>query len=181
MSPTAIVTSIRRQRGVSSLFITVILVLVVMLLAITASVLSNTQFKLAGNIQFENVATNLTEAAVASAENWLKTNARNAGFTTYSADAPYIYPLGYLTTNNIDPLTMTWTNNNSLAVGGDTNQRYVIEKYGVDNIPLGANLQDWSRDHAGCWKVDLYRISARGTSVKGTVKLMQTVYSVPSC
>ena len=82
-----------RQRGASSLFITVILVLVLMLLAVTAAVLSSTQFKLAGNLQYENIAFNLAEGALASAENWLSTkdgngtytNARNANFTTYTA------------------------------------------------------------------------------------------------
>jgi len=54
-----------RQRGASSLFLTVILVMVVMMLAVTAAVLSNTQFRLAGNLQFENIAFNLAEGAVA--------------------------------------------------------------------------------------------------------------------
>ena len=69
-----------RQRGASSLFITVILVLVVMLLAVTAAVLSSTQFKLAGNLQYENVAFNLAEGALASAESWLST--QDAAATT---------------------------------------------------------------------------------------------------
>ena len=60
--------------------------MVVMLLAVTAAVLSNTQFRLAGNLQFENIAFNLAEGAIAAAENWLSTgtNAKNGGFTTYS-------------------------------------------------------------------------------------------------
>src|SRR6185295_8266806 len=131
--------NIRRQRGISSLFITVILVLVVMLLAVTASVLSNTQFKLAGNIQFEHVAVSRAERAIATAESWLKTgtNGKNASFTTFSTDTPYLYPIGSLTA---DPLTMTWGDSNSLAVGGSDNRRYLIEKYGADNQPLGSGL-----------------------------------------
>ncbi len=73
MNPRARGTAAGRQRGASSLFITVILVLVVMLLAVTAAVLSSTQFKLAGNLQYENIAFNLAEGALASAENWLST------------------------------------------------------------------------------------------------------------
>ena len=171
---------LRRQRGVSSLFITVILVLVVMLLAVTASVLSNTQFKLAGNIQFEHVAVSRSESAIATAESWLKTgtNAKNASFTTYSTDTPYLYPIGSLTA---DPLTMTWSDSNSLAVGGNDNRRYVIEKYGSDNQPLGTGLDDHGRPLTGCQKVDVFRISSRGLSAKGTVKFLQTTYSVPSC
>ena len=83
----------RRQRGASSLFLTVILVMVVMLLAVTAAVLSNTQFRLAGNLQFENIAFNLAEGAIASAENWLSsgTNGKDGGFTTcllYTSPSP---------------------------------------------------------------------------------------------
>ncbi len=171
---------IRRQRGISSLFITVILVLVVMLLAVTASVLSNTQFKLAGNIQFEHVAVSRSERALATAESWLKTgtNGKNASFTTYSTDTPYLYPIGSLTA---DPLTMAWTDSNSLAVGGSDNRRYLIEKYGADNQPLGSGLDDHSLPLTGCQKVDVFRISSRGLSAKGTVKFLQTTYSVPSC
>jgi len=179
MTPKTRQLDIRRQRGVSSLFITVILVLVVMLLAVTASVLSNTQFKLAGNIQFENIAINRAEAALATAENWLKTNAKNAAFTTFSTDTPYLYPIGYTTTNSIDPLTMTWSDSNSLSNGSGS--RYMVEKYGADNQPLGTGFDSGGRPLTGCQKVDVFRISARGASHKGTTKLTQTTYSVPSC
>jgi len=181
MTPMAKHLNPRRQRGVSSLFITVILVLVVMLLAVTASVLSNTQFKLAGNMQFENIAMNRGEGAIASAESWLRsgTNAKSGAFTTYATDTPYLYPMGYTTTNNIDPLTMAWSDTNSLNNGASG--RYMIEKYGADNQPLGTGLDSGGRPLVGCQKVDVFRISARGTSHKGTTKLVQTTYSVPSC
>jgi Tfp pilus assembly protein PilX len=175
---------LRRQRGASSLFLTVILVMVVMLLAVTASVLSNTQFRLAGNLQFENVAFNLSEGAIAAAENWLSTgtNARNGGFTTYSGStSPHLYPIGYTAANGIDPLTMTWSNSNSSAVGGDDNQRYLIEKYGADNQPLGTGLDSGGRPLTGCQKVDVFLLSAVGKSARGTAKSVQTTYSVPSC
>ena len=174
---------IRRQRGASSMFITVVLVLVIMLLGVTAATLSNTQFKLAGNLQFENQAFNLGEGAVATAESWLSagTNGRNASFKTYSSDAPHLYPIGHLAAAGLDPLTMTWTNSNSFAVGGDVNQRYLIEKYGADNRPLGVESAEGVRESTYCQKVDVFRISARGASAKGTVKFHQTIYSVPSC
>jgi Tfp pilus assembly protein PilX len=189
MIPRGKVLKIRRQRGASSLFITVILVLVVMLLAVTAAVLSNTQFKLAGNLQYENIAFNLAEEALASAESWLSTrdsaaayaNATSDAFKTRSNDVPHLYPIGYLATNNIDPLTMTWSNSNSLAVNGDDTKRYLIEKYGADNVPLGVGVDSGGRVNTGCQKVDVFRITTRGASAKGTMKLVQTTYSLPSC
>jgi Tfp pilus assembly protein PilX len=161
----------------------VILVLVVMLLAVTAAVLSSTQFKLAGNLQYENIAFNLAEGALASAENWLSTGtyARKKGFTSYGTDdpaLPHIYPIGHLTA---DPLTMTWTDSNSLQIDADGAQRYLIEKYGADNQPLGTGLDSGGRPLTGCQKVDVFRITTRGTSAKGTIKFVQTTYSVPSC
>lgn len=173
---------ISRQRGASALFVTVVLVLVVMLLGVTAAVLSNTQFKLAGNLQFENVAFNLAEGTLAPAESWLSTgtNSKDDGFTTYSS-GNYRYPIGYLATNNYDPLTMTWSDSNTLAVGGNDGQRYLIEKFGADNQPLGTGMEAGGRPLTGCQKVDVFRISARGATVKGTTKFAQTVYGVPSC
>ena len=182
MNPRSRRQGANRQRGASSLFVTVVLVLVVMLLGVTAAVLSNTQFKLAGNLQFENVAFNLAEGALAPAESWLSTgtNGKNAGFTTYTTGS-YFYPVGYLATNNLDPLTMTWSDSNSFAVAANDSQRYLIEKYGADNQPLGTGLDAGGRPLTGCQKVDVFRISARGTSARGTAKFAQTVYSVPSC
>jgi Tfp pilus assembly protein PilX len=183
MNPCAKGSGAGRQRGASSLFITVILVLVVMLLAVTAAVLSSTQFKLAGNLQYENIAFNLAEGALASAENWLSTgtNGKNAAFTTRSTDSPELYPIGYLAANSLDPLTMAWTDSNSAKVGGSDTQRYLVEKYGADNQPLGTGLDSGGRPLTGCQKVDVFRISTRGTSAKGTTKFVQTTYSVPSC
>ena len=182
MKPRTHRSPIARQRGASSMFITVILVLVVMLLAVTAAVLSNTQFKLAGNLQFENEAFNLGEGAVATAESWLATgtHSKDGKFTTYVTGS-YLYPIGYLAANSLDPMTMTWTDSNSLAVGGNNSQRYLIEKYGADNRPLGTGLDTGGRLNTGCQKVNVFRISARGTSAKGTVKFHQTIYSVPNC
>jgi Tfp pilus assembly protein PilX len=183
MNPRARASRPGRQRGASSLFITVILVLVVMLLGTTAAVLSSTQFKLAGNLQYENVAFNLAEGALASAESWLSTgtNARKNGFTSYGTDdpaLPHIFPIGHLTA---DPLTMTWTDSNSLKLDTVGAQRYLIEKYGADNQPLGTGLDNGGRPLTGCQKVDVFRITTRGTSAKGTTKLVQTTYSMPSC
>lgn len=172
-----------RQRGASSLFLTVILVMVVMLLAVTAAVLSNTQFRLAGNLQFENVAFNLAEGAIATAENWVSTgtNAKSGGFTTYSSSTPQLFPIGYLATSSLDPLTMTWADTNSTKVDTAGDQRYLIEKYGADNQPLGSGLDSGGRPLTGCQKVDVFLVSAAGKSARGTSKLLQTTFSVPSC
>ena len=174
MNPRAKTGFSNRQRGASSLFVTVILVMVVMLLAVTASVLSNTQFRLAGNLQFENVAFNLAEGAIATGESWLSTNASDGGLITRATATPELYP-----TAGLDPLTMTWGNTNSKAVGGDDNQRYLVEKAMADTMQDGESIATCG-DRSGAIResVDVFLVSAVGKSVRGTTKAIQTTYSV---
>jgi Tfp pilus assembly protein PilX len=161
------------QRGATSLFVTMVVLLVVMLLGVTAALLSGTQFKLAANLQGENTAFNNAESAVAVAQTWLKTgtNSGHAGFTTYnSATTPWLYP----STQAVDPMTMTWSNSNSLAVNGS--QRYIIQKIG-QNMKAPGNPEIGGAPMSCGDRVDMFRISAFATGAKGTTKLMQTTYT----
>jgi Tfp pilus assembly protein PilX len=65
-----------------------------MMIGIVAVGTSDTQFKLAGNLQFDNNAMNNAELAVSTGENWLSTsqNYANPGFSTYSSGTPQFYP-----------------------------------------------------------------------------------------
>src|SRR5262245_2361663 len=112
-------TTIRRQRGVTSLFVTMVVLLVVMLLGVTAALLSSTQFKLAGNLQLENEAFNQAEVAVNAAQTWLITNYQNAAFTTASSSTPWLVPLGTGSAMATTPWGTTWTDSNSCAVFAD--------------------------------------------------------------
>ena len=58
------------QRG-SSLIVTMIMLIVLMLMGVAGVVVSNTQFRMAGNLQFQNIAQNNSESALANAENSL--------------------------------------------------------------------------------------------------------------
>ena len=64
-------SAINRQRGIAQLFVTVVLMIVMLMLGITAVIVSSTEFSLAGNLQRENVAFNLAEGSSATAESWL--------------------------------------------------------------------------------------------------------------
>jgi hypothetical protein len=55
---------------------------------------------------------------------------------------------------------MTWANTNSAVVDSDESKRYLIEKYGADNQPLGTGLDTGGRPLTGCQKVDVFLISA---------------------
>jgi len=104
----------RRQSG-STLIISLIILIILMLLGVTAITTSDTQYKLAGNLQFENAAMNNAETAISAAETWLATgtNYNNTALTTtYDAATPHLYPIGVAG----DPLTMTWSDSNSIQV-----------------------------------------------------------------
>ncbi|MFA6970208.1 MAG: PilX N-terminal domain-containing pilus assembly protein [Gallionella sp.] len=186
------------QRG-STLIISMIILILLMLLGVTAMKISDTQFQLAGNLQFEDSAMNNAETAINTAEGWLKTgtNFQDAGFTyatscSASHTVAQLYALktdvtpatpclpGYTSPAN-DPLTMTWDDNNSFAVVGNPNQRYIIELVSINNRLVGSGQTVGGRASSGCNQVNTYRITARGASARGATKFVQSYYSVLSC
>lgn len=178
------------ERG-STLVISLIILIILMLLGVTAMTTSDTQYKLAGNLQFEDTAMNSGETAISAAETWIAgstggvAHIRDAGFTTYNNGvSPQLYPAGYLTglaAPGNDPLTMTWGNSNSADVSGDGSQRYIIELMSTDTRLVGSNQGVGGRASAGCNQVNTYRITARGTSARGATKFIQSYYSVLNC
>lgn len=173
----------RRQQGIT-LITTVVMLVMVMLLGVSAVMFSRSEFRLAGNLQFRNTALNDAESAVVFAEQWLATgsNYLNAGFTTYDGSGtPHLYPINYmagLSAPNNNPLTMEWGNDNSIAVG---NSRYLIERVALNKklIPTSQNIG--ANKATGCAQVNIYRIVVRGESSRGTTRFIQSIYSVLSC
>jgi Tfp pilus assembly protein PilX len=176
-----------RQRGVTSLFVTLVVLLIMMVLGITAALLSGTQFRLASNLQLENVAFNVAESATVTAHSWLNsgTNAQNAGFTTYSSGStPYLYELGHAA---IDPTSssFTWSDSTSCALntagvcaavgsGGDDNKRFVIQKLAANQILPDHSTTLGEVASFECQQGDVYRITSRGATGRGTVRFVQT-------
>ena len=162
-----------RQDG-SSLVVTLIMLVVLMLIGVTAVVVSNSQYRMAGNLQFQNLAMNNAESALAQAENWVGTNFSNSGFSTRVSGG--LYPIN----SNPDPYGMTWDDTTSVKVDLAGNQRYMIEMLGPDRVlPSNSvgncNVYGMS---GPCPKVNVYRITGRGISVRGSVKLVQSIFAV---
>lgn len=176
------------ERG-STLVISLIVLIILMLLGVAAMNTSDTQFKLAGNLQFENLALNNAETAVATAEALLADGStyKDPGLVlARSAATPEFYPPGTLGTPGSDPLTtvlaMTWDDSNSAKLGdSDTDQRYLIETLSTgESLPIGNQCSN-CRPNASCNKVNTYRIIARGASKRGAVKFIESYYSVLNC
>ncbi len=164
----------RGQAGAMSLFVTLVLLVIVMMLGITGAMMGNSQYKIAGNLQFENVAFNLAETAAAAAQ--LNTNFNDAGFTTYNATGKaYLYPIA---DPPVDPFAIGWTDANSFAVGGNDSERYIVQRIAT-NIRYPDDMMTGSHQ-TSCNRQDVYRITARGVAATGTVKFVQTTFSAPT-
>ncbi len=171
-----------RQKG-ATLVIALLVLVLIMMIGITAVSTSNTQYKLAGNLQFEDGAMNNAEAAVSKAENWLGigTNYQSAGFFTYDAsNSPQLYPIGSSAAMVTSPLTTSWSDSNSISVGGSS-QRYQIQLLSTNNLLTGSSAALGRQAAAVCNKVNTYLITGRGVTNRGATKFVQSYYSVLSC
>lgn len=178
----------RGQTG-STLVISLVILIILMLLGVTSMTTSNTQYKLAGNLQFEDSAMNNAEAAASAAETALANGTAallDPGFTTVyvSANGP-VTPGLYPASSGIDPLSLDWTGNggngNGYSVQTAGGQNYIIELMSTNNRLVGSNQAVGGRASSGCSQVNTYRITGRGTSARGATKLVQSFYSVLSC
>ncbi len=196
-----------RQKG-ATLVVALLILVLIMMIGITAVSTSNTQFKLAGNLQFEDSAMNNAEAAITVAEAWLLTNAANAAFTAgdptttpdpgSAAATPELLPLSTVAAiraaRATAPLTMVWGAANSRCVGdadmataacdapGNPAQRYFIELMSRNNRLQGSSQVLGGRNSAVCNSVNTYLISARGASARGATRFVQSYFSkVNSC
>lgn len=176
-----------RQSG-ATLVICLIILVAIMLIGFVATMTSTTQYKLAGNLQFEDGAFNNSETGIGAGEKWLSagTNFNNGGFTAYdSVTTPYLYPIG--TAPN--PLTMTWSDANScsnancLALGPTLapNQRFFMQMVSTGERLQGSDQGIGGRQSAGCDQVNTYLVTARGVSARGAQRIVQSYYSVLSC
>ena len=196
-----------RQKG-ATLVIALLVLVLIMMIGIAAISTSNTQYKLAGNLQFEDSAINNAEAAVTAAEQWLSTGTNYAsaafagGGPTVSPDpgsagaTPQLYPLTTVTAirtaRDVKPFSLTWADANSRCVGtfagtvcdptlGNTNQRYFIELMSRNNRLQGSSQVVGGRTSSGCNQVNTYQITGHGVSARGASKFVQSYYSVLSC
>lgn len=185
-----------RQKG-ATLVIALLVLVLIMMIGITAISTSNTQFKLAGNLQFEDSAMNNAEAAITTAEQWLSTgtNYTNAAFAGggptvdpdpgSNAATPQLLPWTTVATvrtaRNTQPFSMTWGDANSVSVGGNTSQRYYIELMSRNNRLQGSSQIVGGRTSSGCNQVNTYQITGHGVSARGATRFVQSFYSVLSC
>lgn len=185
---TTLLPGSRISQGGSVLLSSLMILILIMIIGITSMGISDIQFKLAGNLQFQSTAMASSETAVVEAESWLSTgtNYLDAGFTTYSNATPHLHPIGRLaglTAPANDVLTMVWDNTNSreAATSAAGSQRYLVELLQQNVKLLGDDASTGGRKSTGCSQVNVYRVTSRGISARNATRFVQTNYSVLSC
>jgi len=147
------------QRG-SVLIISLMIMLVMTLIGVTAMTTSNVEEKMAGNQRDLNVAFQSAEAALRDAEAYVETiaaiTAFNGGTTgLYTKDA------------EVDPFaSATWSAANSRAYTGALNDASTAPRYIIELVNEGdadtLNLGNYG-ENAGGAAVNTFRITARAT------------------
>ena len=175
----------RCQHG-ATLVMTLIVVVLVLLLGLSAMGNADLQFRLASNLQFDNNAMNHAEAALGAAEHWLAQgdNFRHPGFATdRPARTPGLYPPGAQDPVLLAPLATQFgaANAHCVDAGPDCASSYVIQLLSVGNSLPGSSQSVGGRASSACNRVNLYQITGRGTDGRGASRTVASYFSVRSC
>ncbi|TNC97305.1 MAG: hypothetical protein FD121_896 [Gallionellaceae bacterium] len=144
------INDVRSQKG-STLIISMIILVVLMLLGATSMVTSDAQYRLAGNLQFEDMALNNAEAALVQAE-------------------AQLVPVGGVGATGLTSGTQMAGVTVGTAVLVSTGSRLQSSSQVIG-----------SRASTGCNEVNTYTVTANGTSARGASKTVQSYYSVLAC
>lgn len=178
-----------RQNG-ATLVVALIILVVLMIIGVMAVMTANTQSKLAGNLQFENIAKNNAENQLATAEAFLAVNGGavlNPGFTTWSAVTPELHPyrdarIWTAANPTGDPLLMSaadWKANSTSTLANPDG--YMIERLGVTAKGGSNTVGAVPCTNGNLDSVNLFQITARASTARGAVRYIQTVYQIPIC
>lgn len=161
------------QHG-AALFSSLIVLLVVSLIALTAARSSALEMIIATNQQNSMIALANAEDSVLVAENYIVASHPTGGpsfdFSDDNTDGLYA-------ANTVDPATVDWSNFGSEQVLDGDNEvinRYVIEYMGTaaatgSSLAVGAGAGNQIRH--------IYRITGLGVGPKDTTRIVQTVFS----
>ena len=158
----------------SALIVSLLILIVMTLIGVTAVSTSGLEERMAGNTRDEQVAFQSAEIALRDAETFIEGLASTAGFDGSDGQYPQDSTL------DISPDSAIWTGNNSKVYGGAQGDeksppRYVIEVLGTQGNN-DVNIGGYGVS-SGVGAVTSFRITARGTGISnGSTVILQSYY-----
>jgi len=158
-----------RQQGLA-LIMSLVILLVLTLLGVTAMNTSNLQLLMTGNSQYQTTALNIAEGVIRIAEDEVAGLVGVTGATWPTSGYYDISGSGSLKDifSNVD-----WDDSTQVATEGSS--QYIIEYTGVQTLD-SASAQ-WRQDNGIIGDdVSVFRITARTPSTRGAVRYVQSIF-----
>ena len=158
----------------SALIVSLLILVVMTLIGITAVSTSGLEERMAGNVRDEQVAFQAAEIALRDGEAFIDGIASTAGFNSSNG----LYPQD--SSPDISPTSSIWTGTNSKVYSGTLGAeksppRYVIEVLGSQGN-ADVNIGGYG-DSSGVGAVTSFRITARGTGISdSSTVILQSYY-----
>ena len=166
-----------KQTG-ATLIVSLLILLVMTLLGVTAMQTNILEEKMSGNSKDVSLSLQAAEAALREAEAYVETIVSPAA--AFDGNTAWLYPDG----TNVDVYAdATWTTARSYQTGNITNittrPKYVIELTGeIGEATTDINIDGGYTDSSGAGTVKSFRVTARGTGGSdSTVTLLQAYYA----
>lgn len=160
--------NLAHQQGLA-LVMSLVILLVLTLLGITAMNTSSLQILMTGNSQYQTTALNDAEDVMRTAEDLVSNFVGVAG-ATYPATGYYNIPSGDAA---IDLASFDWADNAKTISSGSS--RYIIEFTGTQE--LNSASKAWRQDQGIVGDdVSVFRITARTPSTRGAMRYLQAIF-----
>lgn len=153
-----------KQEGLA-LIMSLVILLVLTLLAVTSMNTSNLQILMTGNSQYQMIALNTAEDAINTAQKAVDELVNNSTAITSGY---------YNTTVPLDIKNVNWDSGNVATITA-TNSKYIVEF--LKTQELNSSSKAWRQD-AGIVgdDVSVFRITARTPASRGAMRYVQAIY-----
>lgn len=170
-------TSLQTKQTGATLIVSLLILLVMTLLGVTAMQTNILEEKMSGNSKDISLSLQAAEAALREAEAYIETIVSPAAAFDGSTD--WLYP----DDTNVDvKADATWTTARTYQTGDITNvttrPKYIIELYGeIGSASTDINISGYG-ESSGTANVSGFRVTARGTGGSNeTVTMLQSYYA----
>ncbi len=169
----------RTRQGGATLIVSLLILLVMTLLGVTAMQTNLLEEKMSGNSQDVSLSLQAAEAALREAETYIETIVSPTA--AFDGSTEWLYPDNTnVDTSADDTWSIARTYQTDEIANVTTRPKYIIEFVGTINTEnTDINISGYG-ESSGASKVSGFRVTARGTGGSdSTVTLLQTYYTKP--